>query len=421
MPKAHIIGAGLAGLAAATRLCKEGFDVSVYESAGQAGGRCRSFHDSTLDHLIDNGNHLMLSGNHSVLSYVDDIASSDPFDISPQALFPFYDMASGERWSVKFNKGPIPFWVFDAKTRIPNTKLSDYMSVASVLTAGRNKSVGDLVARDHPLYERFWDPMTVAVLNSTTDVGAAHLLGRVFRETFVRGASACRPMIAKKGLGPNLIEPALSMLQERGFPVRFNRRLKSVQIEAGRISELLFDQGTERIKIGEAVIIAVPPSRISQIFPWLTVPEEGEVILNAHYRVANPVHGYQGSPLLGLVNAKAQWAFLREDIVSLTISAASHLSDIPQNELIESLWSEVRLALDLGQTPYVSGRIIREKRATFDQSVAGVKKRQKSVQDISNLFLAGDWTDTGLPATIEGAVRSGHHAAQLAKESITYG
>ncbi len=420
MPKAHIIGAGLAGLAAAVRLCKDGFEVALYESAGQAGGRCRSFYDKTLDHLIDNGNHLLLSGNKSALTYVEEIGAEDPFDVSEQAIFPFYDMATGERWSVKFNEGPVPLWAFSSATRIPNTSLTDYLSMLPVLFAGKNKTVSDLVSRDHPLYERFWEPMTIAVLNSKPEIGAAHLLGRVFWETFVKGAAACRPMLAKEGLGPSLVEPAVQMLSDAGYPIRFNQRLKSVKIDEGRVTGLEFDEGTERVRIGEAVVMALPPSRLSQILPRFSLPDEGEVIVNAHYRVSEPTKPIEGSFLLGLVNAKAQWAFLREDIISLTISAASEFADIPQDELLESLWSEVRLALDLSQTSYESGRIIREKRATFDQSIEGVSKRKKTQTELTNLFLAGDWTDTGLPATIEGAIRSGHKAVDAVKAHTIY-
>lgn len=415
MPKVHIIGAGLAGLSAAVRLAGQGYDVAVYEGAGQAGGRCRSFHDKELDHLIDNGNHLLLSGNHAAHEFLTEIGSQDSLEGPPHAKFPFVDLKTGDRWVVDLNDGKIPFWVFDRNKRIPGTKLSDYLPALKVAFAGPGKTVDDLVPTGNVLYERFWDPMTVAVLNMTTDKGAANLLGRVLRETFFAGGEQCRPLIAKQGLGPSFIAPALAFLENKGMPVQFNRRAKALTIENGRVANIGFTQGEERVLIGEQVIVAVPPERAAKLIPELTVPRDGEVIVNAHFRLAEPVAPWSGENLLGLVNATAHWAFVRSNIISLTISAAGEVAEKSHDELIPHLWAEITQAFDLDGTPYQAARIIKEKRATFDQSPDSVAKRPKTKTDLANLYLAGDWTDTGLPATIEGAIRSGHAAARAVK------
>jgi len=413
VPKTHIIGAGLSGLSAAVRLAGQGHDVSIYEGAGQAGGRCRSFHDKELDHLIDNGNHLLLSGNHAAREYLAAIGSDHSLEGPDQARFPFMDLKTGERWTVSLNDGFIPFWIFDPARRIPNTKITDYLSALKVVAAGRNRTVTDLVPRDNLLYERFWDPLAVAVLNMPSDRGAAHLLGRVLRETFLAGGEACRPRIARDGLGPSFIAPALSYLQRRGHPVQFNRRAKALHIEDGRVAKIAFSQGEERVFIGEQVLLAVPPERAAELIPGLSVPGEGEVIVNAHFRMAEKVEPWSGENILGLINSTAQWAFLRDNIISLTISAAGDIAERRHNDLIPHLWAEVCQAFDLGDRQYLAARLIKEKRATFDQSPESVARRPSAKTSLANVFLAGDWTDTGLPATIEGAIRSGHKAAAL--------
>ena len=161
------------------------------------------------------------------------------------------------------------------------------------------------------------------------------------------------------------------------------------------------------------VIIALPPSHAGQLVPGLTVPEEGDVIVNAHFRVAEPIAPPQGIPFMGLINATAHWVFIRKNVVSLTISAANDVADQTAEELIPLLWREASAALQLNGQNYTAARIIKEKRATFDQSPAGVSNRHAATTEFQNLILAGDWTDTGLPATIEGAVRSGQTAARL--------
>src|SRR5476651_967849 len=121
----HIVGAGLAGLAAATRLSAAGVKVTLHESANQAGGRCRSYHDPALDMMIDNGNHLVLSGNASALAYLEDIGARDHLIGPPHAAFPFIDLATNERWTLRPNDGLVPWWIFDRRRRVPGTRAID--------------------------------------------------------------------------------------------------------------------------------------------------------------------------------------------------------------------------------------------------------------------------------------------------------
>ncbi|VAW07989.1 Squalene-associated FAD-dependent desaturase, HpnE, partial [hydrothermal vent metagenome] len=155
MSRAHIIGAGLAGLAAGVRLVEGGHRVTIYESARQAGGRCRSFYDKHLERDIDNGNHLIMSGNKSALAFLDTIGSVDALTGPPLAAYPFVDVNTGKRWTVRINEGPIPFWVFDRKWRVPDTKVWDYVKAAGIALAGADKTVAGAIDESGVLFERF--------------------------------------------------------------------------------------------------------------------------------------------------------------------------------------------------------------------------------------------------------------------------
>ncbi|MEL7488656.1 MAG: oleate hydratase, partial [Pseudomonadota bacterium] len=209
MAHTYIIGAGLSGLAAATHLAQQGRAVTVFESAGQAGGRCRSFHDRTLDRVIDNGNHLIMSGNKAALRFLDRIGSKEPLTGPQFAAYPFVDVASGARWTVRINEGPIPFWIFDKQWRVPNSGVMDYIKAAGIAFAGADKTVYDIVDPENVLYKAFWEPLTLAVLNTTPEIGQAKLLWSVIRETFALGGQASRPLAARKGLGPAFVDPAV--------------------------------------------------------------------------------------------------------------------------------------------------------------------------------------------------------------------
>ena len=158
----HVVGAGLAGLAAAVRLAARGVAVVVHEAAGAAGGRCRSYHDPMLDMVIDNGNHLLLSGNHAALSYLETIGSAGGLVGPPAAQFAFMDLASGERWTLRMNAGRLPWWIFDRTRRVPGTSARDYLSFARLLYPSRTKTVCAEVKCAGTLYQRFARPVIVA-------------------------------------------------------------------------------------------------------------------------------------------------------------------------------------------------------------------------------------------------------------------
>jgi squalene-associated FAD-dependent desaturase len=422
MGRVHIIGAGLSGLSAAARLANANVPVTVYEGAGQAGGRCRSFYDRHLEREIDNGNHLIMSGNYAALAFVDLVGAVDPFVSPPGAIYPFVDVKTEERWRVHINDGAIPLWLLDKKRRVPGAGVLDYVQAAGVAFAGDRKTVCDIVNENSVLFERFWEPLTLAVLNTTPARGSAKLLWSVIRETFLLGGKASTPLIARKGLGPAFVDPAVKFIEREGGLVRLNARLKDAWMEGGRVASLSFGDETVTLERGDQVIFAMPPSRLKQVLPNVDPPTDDASILNVHFRLSEPVKARRASdvPFIALTNSLAQWAFFRGDVVSITTSAANALGadDVPNDEVVERIWRETQIALNLDGTPYEKVRVIREKRATPDQSPAGVRKRLKAETPYRNLFLAGDHTDTGVPATIEGSIRSGDKAAELALRAL---
>jgi hydroxysqualene dehydroxylase len=417
MATVHVIGAGLAGLAAALSLTAKGRSVTVHESGPAAGGRCRSYLDKELGLRIDNGNHLLLSGNRAANAYIAEIGAQDSFQVLNQAMFPFMDIKTGERWVVRPNNGRIPWWVLRAGRRVPETRLSDYLGMARIMRITDDTPVADSMRRGR-LYWRLLEPIAIAALNTSSQEGLARLLAAVMRETLLRGGKACRPMLPKEGLSEALIDPAIATLRARGAEIRFNSRIAELTIETGTITALRAPDGPIPLARGDAVVLAVPPWVATDLLPGLVAPEAFEAILNIHFlQVADPGGPMGEAGFIGLTSGTAEWVFMKPGHVSVTISAANNMVDDPARAIASMVWPNVVDALGLharAKEMMPAYRVVKEKRATFAASARQEVRRPQARTDLANnLALAGDWTDTGLPATIEGAIRSGRSAADV--------
>jgi squalene-associated FAD-dependent desaturase len=405
----HIIGAGISGLSAAVRLASAGCRVHVHEATQQAGGRCRSYFDTATDLTIDNGNHLLLSGNHHALAYARSIGTEAGLVGPKRAQFPFVDLATGRRWQLDLGDSRLPLWVFDGTRRVPDTGLLDYLALMPLIWAGPEKLVGKTIACKGVLYQRLVQPLLLAALNVDPPEGSAGLAGAIVRETLLAGGLACRPLIAREGLSAVLIEPAIELLKKKGARIRFGHELREFTMSADRVGELKFGDDTIAIGPDDAVVLAVPPRPAAALLPGLKTPAKFRAIVNAHFRCDPPP---SAPPILGVVGGLVEWLFAFPQRLSVTISNGDRLIDMPREELAQAIWRDVCQAAGVqGELP--AWQIVRERRATFEATPEQNALRPGPVTAVKNLFLAGDWTATGLPATIEGSVRSGDRAADL--------
>jgi squalene-associated FAD-dependent desaturase len=403
---AHVIGAGLAGLSAAVALTQAGWRVTLSEAARQAGGRCRSYRDPQLGLTIDNGNHLVLSGNHAVRDYLAAIGASERLAGPDEARFPFVDVASGERWVLHPNGGLLPWWLFAKHRRVPGTKPLDYLALARLMGASPDQTIGQVLRPKGALWERLLDNFLVSALNTPAKDGSAELAGAIVRETLAKGGAACRPLIAEPTLAAAFVDPALAWLEARGVSIRLGRRLRALEADA-RVTALDFADGRETVADDEPVVLAVPAWVAADLIPGLVVPDAHHAIVNAHFLSVPPAGA---APITGVIGGTAEWVFAFPDRLSTTTSAADALAEEDREVVARRLWADVaqvhHLPPDLPRW-----QIVTEKRATFSATPEQEKRRPGCRSSHENLFLAGDWTRTGLPATIEGAIRSGRTAA----------
>jgi squalene-associated FAD-dependent desaturase len=405
--RVHVIGAGLAGLSAAMALVEAGRAVTIHEAGPAAGGRCRSYFDRELGCRIDNGNHLLLSGNHAAMRYLDQIGTRHTLGGPATPIFPFIDLRRGERWCLRPNTGRLPWWVFVPSRGVPGASLRDYARLLVLRGATPTDTVAGLLPHN-ALYEKLIEPLAVSALNTPAREGSAQLFWAIIAETLARGGAQCIPLFPKHGLSESFVDPAIAHIEASGGQVRTGDRIAALKIEDDRLTTLSGPAGQIALDPADRVILAVPAPVASSLLPGLEVPTAHEAIINLHYKWTIPP---TEAGFIGLIGGLAEWAFIKPDVVSVTISAANRLLEKSADDLAQSVWAELRLALGIvAEMP--PWRLIREKRATFAATPEQHMRRPGATMHLPNLVLAGDWTNTRLPATIEGAIRSGFAAAQ---------
>jgi squalene-associated FAD-dependent desaturase len=387
--KVKVVGGGVAGLAAACTLVENGVGVVLHEAAKAAGGRCRSYYDPLLECRIDNGNHLLLSGNFAAMGFLQRVGALESLTGPAAPVFPFVDVQTCAHWALRLNEGRLPWWVFSKARRVPGTNVKDYLALLKLRRAGMDDLVAPMVGGAGTLYKNLLEPLAIAALNTMPEVASAAPLKAVIAETIERGGAQSIPRFPKVGLSESFIDPAIAWLQAKGAEVRLGSRVTEMNP-------------------GEKTVVAVPAWEAASLLPGLVVPDAHEAIFNLHFKCRI----YPGEAgFWGLVGGVAEWAFAKGEILSVTVSAANRYADMENEELVALVWRDLSRAFGLG-TEIPSHRVVREKRATFAATPAMLRKRPGTVTADKNVVLAGDWTDTGLPATIEGAIRSGNKAAE---------
>jgi len=411
--KVYVVGAGLAGLSAAVALAQRGCRVEIIEATASAGGRCRSYYDPTLERVIDNGNHLILSGNGAVNDYLDTIGSGDRFFGPRHAEFAFAGLKTKERWVLRPNNGTIPWWILSKNRRVPGTHATDYLALARLMWA-RGETLGNMPGAGSPVWDSLLEPVLVAALNTRPEIATAKLITAIVRETLARGGHACVPRIASPTLAAAFVDPAVDFLTQRGASFQFGQRLRSIAFTASGVNGLSLSDAEVSIASRDRVILAVPPWAAKPLLPGIDAPDDFRAIVSGHFGVAPP---RDAPPITGLIGGTVEWIFAFPDRISVTISDADRFTDMDRSQLAALCWSDVASVLGL-PVDLPAWQIVKEKRATFAATPEQERKRPGSATPWPNLFLAGDWIDTGLPATIEGAVRSGQRAARLALSSM---
>ena len=228
--------------------------------------------------------------------------------------------------------------MFDEARRVPDTEPARLSGTDAPDLGCADKLVGDAIPCEGTLYQRLVQPLLLAALNVDPPEGSAGLAGAVVRETLLAGGQACRPLIARDGLSAVLVEPAIKLLQDKGASIRFGHELREFAMSADRVGELKFGDDSVAIGPDDAVVMAVPPRPAASLLPGLKTPTKFRAIVNAHFRFDPP---RDMPPILGVVGGLVEWLFAFPQRLSVTISNADRLVDMPREELAQAIWRDI--------------------------------------------------------------------------------
>jgi hydroxysqualene dehydroxylase len=431
---AIVIGGGFAGITAAVALTKAGLRTVLVEARSRLGGRASTIVDRVTGEPVDNGQHVLFGCYRETLALLDELGQRDAVFVQPALHVPFIG-PDGTRRDLRCADLPAPFnlaaglmrWsALDTRDRLAALKLG------LALKFGRGEPrAGETVTawlsrmrQTRRVRGWLWEPLAIAALNESPDSAAASMFAPVLRELFGGGRRDASLVLPLLPLSELYAVPGAKYIEARGGTVHL-----------GRPARLSRSGATFTVRAGDsrwqayAVISAVPWHNLPTLFDG-PIPAGLEPIAAAASAMTpvpivtvniwydRPVFEPRDVPLRGLVGRTAQWVFDRRIIageravhVSVITSAAAGLSERDDNAIIDLITADLRASLrDAASARVVRATVIREKQATFSVRPGGAE-RPVERSPLPGFFLAGDWLRTGLPGTIEGAVRSGNRAA----------
>lgn len=432
---AVVIGGGLAGLAAAVSLARHGVQVLLLESKKFLGGRVYSIRDRDTGDWIDNGQHALMGCYHQTFGLLRELETLEGVSFQPRIEVP-YRGADGMRDVLRGYPLPGPFHLLGGLLSMRSLSWKDKLSAlyfGARMKMNRFAREGETIfqlcnrlGQSPAICKRMWDPIALSALNEDVDRADAALFRTVLSQAFFSSAADSRMALAAVPLQKLHGERAVEYLEQRGGSVRLESRVERLETHGRQIEAVILSSG-ERIACG-ACVAAVPAPVLAKLIrnsgleERLPIPVLGQSpILSVYLWYDRPL---SNEPFCCLQDCAYEWIFHRTNFmqpgehrsycVCLIVSAARRYQGLRRDDLIEMAIGDIRRVYPECGNPLPShAAIFWEPRATFSATPENARKRLATQTDFENLFLAGDWTDTGFPATIEGAVVSGNRAADF--------
>jgi len=427
MKRCLIIGGGLAGLTAASILSSKNLNVTLIESSPKLGGRTYSFKDAETNTAIDNGQHIMMGCYKETLLLLKLIGAEDNFEYQKNLFLKFINR-NKKQYQINAATAFYPFNLLIAILNYNVLNFSDKISFIKFLLKlpllSKN-SIQKITVKEwlenenqnSKIIKNFWEILCVGALNTNLEKAAALVFYDVLIQIFFKGNFASTIILPKYGLSESIINPAALFIEKNGGTIILSESVKEIVVKNQKIVSVKSDKNI--FNNFDYVIFALPLYALDKIISIkkldIDLELEYSTILNIHIWLSE---NKLQEKFYGLLNSPLHWIFAKENHINIVISDANYLVDKTKVEILNFVIEELVQYTNIKDEDIQQYKIIKEKRATFVPNVSTLEKRPNSKTPVKNLFLAGDWTNTGLPSTIESAVKSGRIAAELVLNEI---
>lgn len=443
-----IIGAGWAGLAAAVELTRQGHKVQVYESAKQAGGRARRV--AFDEKQVDNGQHLLIGAYTECLRLFNIVGINPATHLKRLPLLLTVIDKSGIKLNLSAPAFPAPLHLlyalltaqglrykqrfaairFGLHLKFINYHLKQDISVKALLQKTKQPEI---------LVRQLWEPLCLATMNTPISIASANVFMRVFKDAFTHKTKDADLLLSRVDLSALFPDAAISYIEKNGGKVHLKSRVEKIEIANNKLSSISIKHNNESksIDVNNVIIATAPPNFKKLLTASDILKSTQEKLQQFHYEpivtvyLQYPAEINLPQPMIGLSSTLSQWVFDRgaftehRGLISVVISSRNtdhpaivdHMN-LDDNTLAKTVHDEISVLFNT-KPNLQSSFVIREKRATFSCTIDINKIRPKNQTAIAGLVLAGDYTNTDYPATLEGAVRSGLSAAKLIQNNIS--
>lgn len=428
-----IIGGGVSGLRAAVELSAKGARVLLLEKNKTTGGRASSFFHHPTQSIVDNGQHLLLGCYHATREFLQLIGSEGYASLQTTLRIP-YRTADSKYYELNCPQLPAPFHAVAGLLRFPAFSFSSRVKTAIVardlflmpkFLSSDQITVEEWLSLRHQTEEArkfLWDVLCVGAMNNTPEKVSAAMFARVVKTIFSSSRENSSFLLPHVPLQKLFADPAVDFITQRGGTVLTNIRVATIDVKDGMVHSVTTT--TRESFKASSYILAVPWFAVKQLFssrvPFPLPAYRSAPIINIHLWFNKPT---LDQDFVALVGHRLQWIFsasrlLREERehLSCVISSAEQWIEMPAKDILPLALADLSATVPaVREAQLLHWIVVKEKRATFVPAPGLEVQRPSAETEIKNLYLAGDWTATGYPATIEGAVLSGRRAALLCR------
>ena len=441
-----VIGGGLSGLAAAVQLVSNKYSVTLLEQSPKLGGRCYSYVDEKTGDVVDNGQHVLLGAYHDVLRYLDIIGTKQFLKYEPSLKLPFHHPEKGFA-DFQFSSFPKPFDIAIGMLKFKLLSFGDRRRMLDVgqylnkWNSGVESSLADLTVdqwlkklnQSDEACRTFWNPVAISVMNDLPEYSSALLFARAMRTAFFGTRSDSAVLIPTIGQTELYVDNAVEFIRKRNGNIQTNTEVTGLMIQNGKVEGVRLQNG-ESVS-SKSVIAAIPYFALERL-----IPKEYQKQVPFYF-----LSNFSSAPIIsihlwfdtecmeqefvGVVGKSIQWIFNRRKIIqgnkpaggyiSCVISGAYDFIEFSKEKLVEIALNDIQsMYPESKKSKLIHSVVIKEKRATLSNTGTMNSFRPDARTPVGNFYLAGDWTATGFPATIEGAVKSGFTASELVLKTL---